>query len=62
MFGEKVLPIDIWITAFVDWLVNNYRDIFQIIKWPVEQILTGLDIGLNAVPPIIIINVIKLTK
>lgn len=58
MFDEKVLPIDIWITAFVDWLVNNYRDIFQIIKWPVEQILTGFDIGLNAVPPIIIIAIL----
>ncbi|NWH06545.1 ABC transporter permease [Desulfobacter latus] len=58
MFDEKVLPIDMWITDFVDWLVNNYRHIFQIIKWPVEQILTGFDIGLNAVPPIIIIGIL----
>ncbi|WP_462268017.1 ABC transporter permease [Desulfobacter sp.] len=58
MFDEKVLPIDMWITDFVDWLVSNYREIFQIIKWPVEQILTGFDIGLNAVPPIIIIAIL----
>ncbi|WP_321493427.1 proline/glycine betaine ABC transporter permease [uncultured Desulfobacter sp.] len=60
MFDEKVIPLDIWITAFVDWLVNNYRHVFQMIKWPVEQILTGFDIGLNAVPPIIFIAVLAL--
>lgn len=58
MFDEKVIPLDIWITAFVDWLVNNYRHVFQVIKWPVEQILTGFDIGLNSVPPIIVIAVL----
>ena len=58
MFENKVIPVDKWVSQFVDWLVDNYRDIFQTIKWPVEKILAGLDIGLNAVHPIIIILVI----
>ena len=58
MFEEKLIPLDTWISAFVDWLVNNYREIFQMIKWPVEQILSGLDTGLNAVPPVLIIIVL----
>ena len=27
-FKEKILPLDEWVQAFVDWLVLNYRDFF----------------------------------
>ncbi len=57
MFEEKVIPLDVWVSQFVDWLVDNYRDFFQALKWPVEQTLNGLDAGLNAVPAFIIIAV-----
>ena len=59
-FEEKVIPLDVWITHFVDWLVENYREFFQAIKWPVEQTLNGLDSGLNSVHPLIIIFAIGL--
>ena len=55
MFEEGVIPLDIWVSQFVDWLVNNHRDIFQAIKWPIEQTLIGFDAGLNALHPIIVI-------
>ncbi len=55
MFEEKIIPLDIWISTFVEWLVENHREIFQLIKWPVEQTLTGFDMGLNALPPVIVI-------
>ena len=55
MFDEKVIPLDDWVSQFVDWLVDNYRDFFQAIKWPVEQTLNGLDAGLNALPAFIVI-------
>lgn len=54
-FEESVIPLDTWITNFVDWLVENYREFFQAIKWPVEQTLNGMDNGLNGVHPLIII-------
>lgn len=60
MFEDKVIPLDIWVSQFVEWLVDNYRDIFQAMKWPVEQTLTGLDAGLNALSPIIVIVVLAL--
>lgn len=60
MFNEGVIPLDIWVSRFVDWLVNNHRDIFQAIKWPIEQTLNGLDHGLNAVHPVIVIAVVAL--
>ena len=29
MFEDKVIPLDIWVSQFVDWLVENYRDVFK---------------------------------
>jgi len=56
MFEDKVIPLDVWVPQFVEWLVDNYRDFFQALKWPVEQTLNGFDAGLNALwPPIIIV-------
>jgi glycine betaine/proline transport system permease protein len=54
-FEEQVIPLDDWITYFVDWLVDGYRWFFQIIKWPVELTLSNLENGLQAIPPLLII-------
>jgi len=55
MFAEKIFPLDLWVSNFVDWLVTNYRGFFQAIKWPVEQTLAGFDAGLNWLHPVVII-------
>lgn len=55
MFEEKVIPLDTWISNFVEWLVENYREVFQMVKWPVEKTLVGFDTGLNALHPVIVI-------
>jgi glycine betaine/proline transport system permease protein len=60
MFEYGVIPLDIWVSQFVDWLVDNHRDVFQAIKWPIEQTLNGLDHGLNVVHPILVIVVIAI--
>jgi glycine betaine/proline transport system permease protein len=60
MFKEAIIPLDSWVSQFVDWLVDNYRDFFQAVKWPVEQTLNGFDAGLNALPPLLVILVIAL--
>lgn len=60
IFGDSVIPLDIWVSGFVDWLVDNYRDFFQTIKWPVEQTLNGFDAGLKALPPLVVILIIAL--
>ncbi len=58
MFEDKVIPLDVWVSQFVEWLVDNYRHIFQAMKWPVEQTLNGFDHGLNWLHPIVVIIVI----
>lgn len=60
MFEDKVIPLDSWVSLAVDWLVENYRDFFQAVKWPVEQTLNGFDAGLNALHPLIVISVIAI--
>lgn len=55
MFKYSVIPLDVWVSQFVNWLVNNHRAIFQTIKWPIEQTLTGFDSGLNSLHPLIVI-------
>lgn len=59
-FEDKVIPLDSWITALIDWLVEGYRWFFQGMKWPVEVTLTGMQNGLVATPPLIIIAVLGL--
>jgi glycine betaine/proline transport system permease protein len=58
MFEDAVIPLDEWVSQFVDWLVNNYRDFFQALKWPVETTLNGLDTGLNWLHPLVVIAII----
>ncbi|WP_028870084.1 ABC transporter permease [Psychromonas arctica] len=56
-FDERVIPLDVWITTFVDWLVEGYRWFFQMIKWPVDFTLSGVSDGLLATSPVLIIIV-----
>lgn len=57
-FEDKVIPLDSWVTSFIDWLVEGYRPFFQAIKWPVEMTLAAIKDGLLIVPPIVILLVL----
>lgn len=50
-FETLELPLAGWVEQGLRWLVDNYRPFFQSVKWPVEQVLSGFDWALNAVPP-----------
>lgn len=54
-FDEQLIPLDEWIQAFVNWLVTNYRDIFQVIKTPVDWSLGGLEWLFAVLPPWLVI-------
>ncbi len=49
-FEGKIIPLDRWITQFVDWLVEEYRPFFQLVKMPVEFVLQHLTHGFQATP------------
>lgn len=54
-FDEQLIPLDEWIQTFVDWLVMNYRDFFQVLKVPIELSLEGLEWFFTILPPIVVI-------
>ncbi len=54
-FDEQLIPLDEWVQTFVDWLVQNYREIFQIIKVPIELSLNGLEWFFTVLPPWLVI-------
>jgi len=54
-FDDKLIPLDKWIQMFVDWLVLNYRDVFQAIKTPIELSLNGFQWFFTILPPVVVI-------
>ena len=59
-FDEQVIPLDEWIQDGVDWLVYNHRDLFQMLKAPVEKTLDGLLWLFEVLPPSVVILVFAL--
>jgi glycine betaine/proline transport system permease protein len=55
VFENYTIPLDDWIEAVVDWLVMNYRFIFQGIKWPIELVLSNIEALLLWLPPWVLI-------
>ncbi len=56
-FDERAIPLDEWVQNGVDWLVTNYRDMFQVIKLPVEKTLQGLEWFFTVLPPSLVMVV-----
>jgi glycine betaine/proline transport system permease protein len=54
-FDEQLIPLDEWVQTFVDWLVINYREFFQILKIPVVLSLEGLEWLFSTLPPSVVI-------
>lgn len=59
-FEDAVIPLGDWVETGLDWLVDNFRPVFQAIRWPVDGVLTGIDGLLNGIPPLIMLAIIGL--
>jgi glycine betaine/proline transport system permease protein len=55
IFSYYTIPLDNWIKTGVDWVVSNYRPQFQIIKWPVEELLNGINNFLQWMPAVFVL-------
>jgi glycine betaine/proline transport system permease protein len=49
------VPVGEWVAGLVQWIVTNFRYIFQDIKLPIDFILSGFVAGLHDCPPLIFI-------
>ncbi len=59
-FQGTLIPVGDWAQTFIDWLVANFRYIFQFLKEPVDLVLSLLEAGLRGIPPMITIALVGL--
>ena len=59
-FKYLQLPVGTWVEKFIDWMVINFREVFQAIRWPIDQTLGALESAIQAVPPLIILVIVWL--
>jgi glycine betaine/proline transport system permease protein len=59
-FQEAVIPLGSWVDQGLEWLVENFRGVFQAIRWPIDATLTGIESALQAVPDFLMLLIIGL--
>ncbi|NEQ87356.1 MAG: proline/glycine betaine ABC transporter substrate-binding protein ProX, partial [Moorea sp. SIO2I5] len=59
-FELYTLPLDEWITAVVNFLVDNFRPFFQAISLPITWTLEGIQSLFLSIPPLIFLVIMGL--
>ncbi|WP_328188138.1 glycine betaine/L-proline ABC transporter permease ProW [Marinobacter sp. OP 3.4] len=59
-FADAWIPLGSWVDTGLDWLVGNFRPVFQAIRWPVDAVLTGMESALLAAPSILVVIIFGL--
>ncbi|MEL7038476.1 MAG: glycine betaine/L-proline ABC transporter substrate-binding protein ProX [Cyanobacteria bacterium J06592_8] len=52
-FQLYTIPLDDWITTAINFLVDNFRPLFQTIRVPISWTLETIGQGLTSIPPLI---------
>ncbi|MEM9809231.1 MAG: ABC transporter permease subunit [Cyanobacteria bacterium P01_D01_bin.56] len=58
--STEIIPLGDWISAIVDWVVVNFRWMFQLIRVPISQVLNAIEAFLQWLPPVVFIAVVVL--
>ncbi|WP_166254899.1 glycine betaine/L-proline ABC transporter permease ProW [Marinobacter salicampi] len=59
-FAEAWIPLGTWVDSGLDWVVTNFRPVFQAVRWPVDGVLSGVESALLATPSLVIILIFTL--
>lgn len=59
-FQEAIIPLGTWVDQGLEWLVDNFRGVFQAIRWPIDATLSGIEAALLAVPDVLMLLIIGL--
>lgn len=54
-FQSTVIPVGEWAQDFLNWVVGNFRPVFQTLKEPINFVLKALEGGLRSTPALLII-------
>ena len=50
-FQSATIPLGDWVESILNYLVHNFRDVFRAIRWPIDQVLDGIEFILQSIPP-----------
>lgn len=59
-FAEAWIPLGDWVDNGLEWVVGNFRPVFQAVRWPVDAVLTGVESTLLAIPSLVVILIFSL--
>ncbi len=59
-FKEQVIPLNDWVTTWLNWIVEHFRPAFQAIRVPIDATLRAVETGLVAVPQPLMLVIIGL--
>lgn len=54
-FSILQIPVGDWVQSLLNWLVQNHREFFQLLKQPVQTLLNAFESGLRAIPPLVML-------
>ena len=60
VFQKERIPVGTWVDQLLQWVVANFRFIFQAIKTPFDIVLSGLEDVLTGTPDLIMLVIIVL--
>jgi glycine betaine/proline transport system permease protein len=60
IFDQEWVPVGTWVETALQWVVDNFRFVFQAIKVPFDIVLTGLEDGLTGAPDLLMLAIIVL--
>jgi glycine betaine/proline transport system permease protein len=60
IFDKEWVPVGTWVETALQWIVDNFRFVFQAIKVPFDIVLTGLEDGLTGAPDLLMLAIIVL--
>jgi glycine betaine/proline transport system permease protein len=59
-FDEAQIPLDVWVEQGLEWLVTNFRPVFQSIRLPIDATLKAVESSLQAMPALLLIVLLSL--
>ena len=59
-FQLYTLPLGDWINTALDFIVQNFRPIFQVIRYPFNLVLDGIELVFMSIPPVIFLFLLGL--
>lgn len=59
-FDQATIPLDDWVDSGLTWTVEHFRPAFQAVRAPIDATLSGIEHGLLAVPPLLMIALLGL--